>query len=192
MKRKAIIAGILAVLLILCALPFAAAQTRGDADGDGKVTAADARLILRAAVGLEEIKAGSATYTACDLDSDGKLTAADARTALRIAVGLETIPDRTLPIEPITDPFTPITDPSDPIPVPVPIDPKPQPVTDDVPGRVASLSEAAYVVNMNTMKFHSPRCSSVAKITDKNKAYSAADRSALVAAGYSPCGICKP
>ena len=55
MKRKAIIAGILAVLLILCVLPFAAAQTRGDADGDGKVTAADARLILRAAVGLEEI-----------------------------------------------------------------------------------------------------------------------------------------
>ena len=33
MKRKAIIAGILAVLLILCVLPFAAAQTRGDADG---------------------------------------------------------------------------------------------------------------------------------------------------------------
>ena len=74
MKRKAIIAGILAVLLILCALPFAAAQTRGDADGDGKVTAADARLILRAAVGLEEINAGSATYTACDLDRAGKRT----------------------------------------------------------------------------------------------------------------------
>lgn len=190
MKRNTIIAGTLAVLLIFCVLPFAAAQTRGDADGDGKVTAADARLILRAAVGLEEIKAGSAVYEACDLDNDGKLTAADARAALRIAVGLDATPDVTLPDEPIKDPIIPIPGPSDPIPVP--IDPSPKPVTDDVPGRVDSISDAAYVVNVNTMKFHSPKCSSVGKITDKNKAYSAADRSALVAAGYSPCGICKP
>lgn len=56
----------------------------GDVDGDGKVTAADARLILRASVGLEEVDTDVA-----DMDGDGKVTAADARLALRESVGLE-------------------------------------------------------------------------------------------------------
>ncbi len=55
----------------------------GDVDGDGKISAADARLILRASVGLEEIDANIA-----DIDGDGKVTAADARLALRKSVGL--------------------------------------------------------------------------------------------------------
>jgi N-acetyl-anhydromuramyl-L-alanine amidase AmpD len=59
----------------------------GDVDGDGKVTAADARLVLRAAVGLE-ILTGDA-LKAADLNKDGKITAADARLILRKAVGLE-------------------------------------------------------------------------------------------------------
>ncbi len=56
----------------------------GDVDGDGKVTAADARDILRASVGLEEVPS-----EAGDIDGDGKVTATDAREALRISVGLE-------------------------------------------------------------------------------------------------------
>ena len=57
----------------------------GDADNDGTVTAADARLVLRAAVGLETL----VWPEICDLNADGKVTAYDARGVLRFAVGLE-------------------------------------------------------------------------------------------------------
>jgi hypothetical protein len=57
---------------------------KGDADGDGKVTASDARLILRAAVGLEDIALAQG-----DVDGDGKITSSDSREALRIATGQE-------------------------------------------------------------------------------------------------------
>ena len=61
----------------------------GDVDDDGKVTAADARLALRAAVGLETYAPGSRAFLAADVDFDGLLTAGDARAILRAAVGLE-------------------------------------------------------------------------------------------------------
>ncbi len=82
------------ITLALCLLMLfplcAAAASRGDVDGDGSVTAADARLALRAAVGLEKaIVKGTAAFTAADVDGDGVITAADARTILRIAVKLE-------------------------------------------------------------------------------------------------------
>lgn len=58
----------------------------GDVNGDGKITAADARLLLRFAAGLQR-------YTALqkekfDINGDGNLTAADARMVLRIAASL--------------------------------------------------------------------------------------------------------
>lgn len=65
-------------------LEYKAPVIKGDADGDGKITAADARLILRAAVGLEEVPLERG-----DMDGDGKITAADAREVLRDSVGLE-------------------------------------------------------------------------------------------------------
>ena len=67
------------------------AGIRGDVNGDGRVTAADARLALRKAVGLEQYADGSAQFLACDADGNGKVTAADARKILRAAVGLETL-----------------------------------------------------------------------------------------------------
>ena len=61
----------------------------GDLDLDGSITASDARLALRGAVGLEHF---NADFTAIgDVDFDGKITAADARKILRAAVGLETM-----------------------------------------------------------------------------------------------------
>lgn len=54
---------------------------KGDVDGDGKVTASDARLILRDSVGLENLDLERA-----DVDGDGKITSTDAREALRTAV----------------------------------------------------------------------------------------------------------
>ena len=59
----------------------------GDTDADGRVTAYDARMILRTAVGLE--KPDRQTLTVADIDRDGRVTAADARLALRTGVGLE-------------------------------------------------------------------------------------------------------
>lgn len=65
----------------------------GDVDGDGKVTAADARRILRRAAKLivltneEEIRA--------DVDKDGKITAKDARKVLRVSARLDTFEEVT-------------------------------------------------------------------------------------------------
>ena len=61
----------------------------GDPDGDGAITSADARLALRASVGLEKYARGSAQYKACNVDGDNEITSADARLILRASVGLE-------------------------------------------------------------------------------------------------------
>ncbi len=61
----------------------------GDIDNNGKLTAADARLALRASVGLENFPAGSRNFTMADVDHSGSITAADARLILRAVVLLE-------------------------------------------------------------------------------------------------------
>ncbi len=55
---------------------------RGDADGDGSVTAIDAAAILRSCVGLGSVP------TSADYDSDGTVTALDAAAILSAIVGL--------------------------------------------------------------------------------------------------------
>lgn len=78
--------------IALAAQRKADARLPGDVDGSGAVEAADARLALRASVGLETYPRGSEAFTAADADKDGKLTAADARLILRASVGLEQLP----------------------------------------------------------------------------------------------------
>lgn len=58
------------------------ASVTGDANGDGKVTAGDARLILRHSVKLESIKKENRKNV--DMDGNGLINAADSRTVLRI------------------------------------------------------------------------------------------------------------
>ncbi|MBQ7962388.1 MAG: leucine-rich repeat protein [Clostridia bacterium] len=58
-----------------------------DIDGNGKITAADARLSLRAAAKIDAID--GIYEIAADANSDKKVTAADARIILRKAAGLE-------------------------------------------------------------------------------------------------------
>lgn len=91
MKKTAFLLKALFILAILTAAlsVSVSAAALGDVDADGKVTAADARLALRASVGLEKYTANSAPFTASDVDADGRITAADARLILRAAVGLE-------------------------------------------------------------------------------------------------------
>lgn len=56
----------------------------GDADADGRVSASDARRILRRSVGLS----GTCPRWACDVDGGGVVSASDAALALRKSVGL--------------------------------------------------------------------------------------------------------
>lgn len=61
----------------------------GDTDEDYKITAADARFVLRASVSLETIEKYSALFRNADVDYDNKITASDARLILRASVELE-------------------------------------------------------------------------------------------------------
>ena len=58
----------------------------GDADGDGIVTAADALLVMRCALGTAELSPETAAL--CDTDGDGNVTLSDAVLILRAALGL--------------------------------------------------------------------------------------------------------
>ncbi len=58
----------------------------GDVDGNGRVSAADARIVLRIAAGLTE---STELQSLCgDMDGDGKITLSDARFLIRYIAGL--------------------------------------------------------------------------------------------------------
>ncbi len=59
----------------------------GDVNNDGKITAADARTVLRASAKLETLDENA--MVAADVNKDKKITAADARTILRVSAKLE-------------------------------------------------------------------------------------------------------
>lgn len=74
-------------LFLLCFFFMSEAAGVGDINGDGSVSAADARMALRYAVSLETPDARQ--RLAADADHDGTLSAADARLILRVVVELE-------------------------------------------------------------------------------------------------------
>lgn len=49
-----------------------------------------------------------------------------------------------------------------------------------------------YIININTMKFHNPDCSSIKNTKDANKESFNGPRQWLIENGYEPCGKCKP
>ncbi|MBR2742877.1 MAG: DNA/RNA non-specific endonuclease [Clostridia bacterium] len=57
---------------------------------------------------------------------------------------------------------------------------------------VPDTSGADYIANKNTGVFHYPSCPSVGKMAEKNKVYLNGTREDAIAAGYRPCGSCKP
>ena len=63
----------------------------GDIDNDGKITAIDARKVLRYSAGLETMSDGQ--LIAADVNGDGKANAIDARLILRCAANLENLSD---------------------------------------------------------------------------------------------------
>lgn len=52
--------------------------------------------------------------------------------------------------------------------------------------------QTTYVLNTNSKKFHSPDCSSVEKMSEKNRKDYTGTREELIEQGYDPCGICDP
>lgn len=90
MKNKFLtIIAITLLFLIIGMITVSAADNEylGDADGNGKVNAADARIILRHSSNLEKVTDEFA-YLA-DINGDDKINAADARIALRMSASLE-------------------------------------------------------------------------------------------------------
>lgn len=51
---------------------------------------------------------------------------------------------------------------------------------------------ARWVLNTSSKKIHTPDCSSVATISEQNKALSSESIESLSEEGYTPCGSCKP
>lgn len=53
-------------------------------------------------------------------------------------------------------------------------------------------TDADYVLNKNTKKFHYPSCSSVGDIKPKNRLDVSLSREEIINQGYSPCKRCNP
>ena len=86
-KKSIVLALCLALTMSVLIVPaLAASSLPGDVNGDNTVTTKDARLALRAAVGLDTLSAEKTA--AADVTGDGKVETDDARVILRVAVGL--------------------------------------------------------------------------------------------------------
>ena len=95
---KKILSLLLAVIMLFSVIIPVFAAEKGDVDNDGSITASDARIALRMAVGLdavtEELKA------LADYDENGTVDASDARILLRLSVGLSVDEQPDTPDEP--------------------------------------------------------------------------------------------
>ena len=89
MRKKAIILFFVVIILFCVSGVMSYASILGDVDNDGQVSASDARLVLRAAVGLEMLT--NDQFVSADTDFDDKISASDARMILRASVGLEVL-----------------------------------------------------------------------------------------------------
>lgn len=69
--------------------------------------------------------------------------------------------------------------------------PSPEPEKQE-PATGSEASQADYILNTSTKKFHYPTCSSVNDMKEKNKQEFFGTRDETIALGYSPCGRCKP
>lgn len=76
---------------------------------------------------------------------------------------------------------------------PATVSPAPSPEPEKQESATGSeASQADYILNTNTKKFHYPTCSSVNDMKEKNKQEFFGTRDEAISNGYSPCGRCKP
>ena len=69
--------------------------------------------------------------------------------------------------------------------------PSPEPEKQE-PATGSEASQADYILNTNTKKFHYPTCSSVNDMRKRTSRSSSAPVMRPISNGYSPCGRCKP
>lgn len=101
MKNR-LIAAILSLVMIFSSasmLVSADSFMLGDVDGNGKITAMDARTVLRAAAKIETLP--EKYVVAADVNFDGKVTAMDARMILRASSRVEPLPE--MPTEDVSE-----------------------------------------------------------------------------------------
>ncbi len=100
---KKVLSLLLVAALLVTGTVFAFAAEKGDVDGDGNISAADARMALRFSVGLDEPT--EEQLTLADYDENGTVQATDARLILRRSVGLtEEEPSDEPTVEPVIKP----------------------------------------------------------------------------------------
>ena len=58
--------------------------------------------------------------------------------------------------------------------------------------RSGGAQEMQYVLNIKSMKFHTPECSGGKSIKDENKQVVTCPREELIQQGYEPCKSCNP
>ena len=92
--KKRFLSIILTIAMLISGISiYASAENKnysiGDINGDGKISAADARLALRVSANLDPKTDHIMIYA--DINKDGKVTASDARIILRISANLENI-----------------------------------------------------------------------------------------------------
>ena len=90
---KKIISLVLVVAMVMSFSLVAFAAKLGDTNGDGKVTAADALLVLQASAGLRTLD--SAQKARADYNKDGKVSAVDARKILQVVAELIPVEEMT-------------------------------------------------------------------------------------------------
>ncbi len=68
-----------------------------------------------------------------------------------------------------------------------------QPQTTVAPNtNVQNVAGSNYILNTNTKKFHYPDCSSVGRMSERNKQEYFGTRDEIISMGYDPCGNCNP
>ncbi len=102
---KKTISIVLALILVVMAIPFTAfSATLGDVNGDGVITALDARDVLQVVAGLKT-EADLKNASVADINNDKAISALDAREILQIVAGLKEAPtEPEKPSEPESDP----------------------------------------------------------------------------------------
>ena len=64
--------------------------------------------------------------------------------------------------------------------------------TQQTANRASLQTNCNYIINTNTGKFHYTWCSSVKKISEKNKWNYTGTRDSVIKMGYEPCKNCNP
>lgn len=86
-RQAVILLLIVAIAMSMNVLSSAVSFRSGDVNGDGKITASDARAALRISASL--MTPDESERLAADVTGDGKITASDARKILRVSAGLD-------------------------------------------------------------------------------------------------------